>query len=230
VFVSKLVLNPRNRQARCDLTQPYEMHRTLMNSYPHARVESRCDLLFRVEPSKSGPPIVLVQTRDASDWSRLSPGYLLEAAETKPLTLGVAPGHRLRFRLRANPTKKIGTASKVERLAGKKDNGQRKALFREVDQVAWLLNKAEHDGFRIPGKWLQNEEGVQVPSFRVDVIPEGWVRCSKNGHTDGRFFAVRFDGLLEVTDPGAFLETVRAGIGSAKGLGFGLLSLARVGG
>ena len=39
--------------------------------------------------------------------------------------------------------------------------------------------------------------------------------------------AVRFDGLLEVTDPVKFLETLRAGIGSAKGFGFGLLSLAR---
>jgi CRISPR system Cascade subunit CasE len=49
----------------------------------------------------------------------------------------------------------------------------------------------------------------------------------KNGYTDERFFAVRYDGLLEVTDPVKFLETLRAGIGSAKGFGFGLLSLAR---
>jgi CRISPR system Cascade subunit CasE len=40
--------------------------------------------------------------------------------------------------------------------------------------------------------------------------------------------AVQFDGVLEVTDPAKFLETVRQGIGSAKGFGFGLLSLARV--
>jgi len=37
---------------------------------------------------------------------------------------------------------------------------------------------------------------------------------------------VRFDGTLEVTEPEIFLETVRQGIGSGKGLGFGLLSLA----
>ena len=49
---------------------------------------------------------------------------------------------------------------------------------------------------------------------------------TKNGHTDGRFFAMRFDGLLGVTDPVQFLEALRAGIGSAKGFGFGLLSLA----
>src|SRR5438105_1758870 len=64
MFLSKLALNLRNPKTRCDLARPYEMHRTLMNNYPHARVEHRCDLLFRVEPSRSGPPIVLVQTRD----------------------------------------------------------------------------------------------------------------------------------------------------------------------
>ena len=38
--------------------------------------------------------------------------------------------------------------------------------------------------------------------------------------------SVQFDGLLRVTDPDRLRETVRKGIGSGKGLGFGLLSLA----
>ena len=39
--------------------------------------------------------------------------------------------------------------------------------------------------------------------------------------------AVRFEGVLQVVDPVAFQQTLRCGIGSAKGFGFGLLSLAR---
>jgi CRISPR system Cascade subunit CasE len=66
-----------------------------------------------------------------------------------------------------------------------------------------------------------------VPNFRVDLIPEGWVRCGKEDHSGGRFLAVRFEGVLEVTDPDQLLQTVSEGIGSAKGFGFGLLSLAR---
>ena len=38
--------------------------------------------------------------------------------------------------------------------------------------------------------------------------------------------AVRYEGLLQVGDPERLLQAVRGGIGSAKGLGFGLLSLA----
>ena len=40
------------------------------------------------------------------------------------------------------------------------------------------------------------------------------------------FLAVRFDGLLTVADPDALYGTVRQGIGSGKGFGFGLFSLA----
>ena len=44
----------------------------------------------------------------------------------------------------------------------------------------------------------------------------------------GRFFAVRFEGVLEVTDPAAFCEPSPTASAPAKGFGFGLLSLAPV--
>ena len=54
------------------------------------------------------------------------------------------------------------------------------------------------------------------------------VSLHRNGATHKlRLLAVRFDGLLQVTDPDRLRETVRRGIGSGKGFGFGLLSLAR---
>ena len=40
-------------------------------------------------------------------------------------------------------------------------------------------------------------------------------------------FGVRFNGLLQVTDPEKLMQAVRNGIGPAKAFGFGLLSLAR---
>jgi CRISPR system Cascade subunit CasE len=41
--------------------------------------------------------------------------------------------------------------------------------------------------------------------------------------------SVLYEGALEVTEPEAFQRTLAAGIGSGKGFGFGLLSLARSG-
>jgi CRISPR system Cascade subunit CasE len=225
MFLSKLVLNTRDRQARRDLAAPYELHRTLWRAFPD-KYPGR--ILFRLDPNRQGlQPVVLVQSDFEPDWSRLPAGdYLTDSPEWKPFDPVFAPGQRLRFRLRANPTKKVGTPAKADRLAGKRDNGQRLALLREDEQVAWLLHKGEEHGFRIPSQWVDGRDGQQVANFRVEVIPEGWVRCGKEGHADGRFFAVRFEGVLEVTDPERFRSTVYTGIGPAKAFGFGLLSLA----
>jgi len=227
MYLSKLVLNIRDRQARRDLASPYELHRTLWRAFPE---NDPGRILFRVDSDqRGGAPIVLVQSDLAPDWGRLEERgarYLLGAPDFKEFAPTFATGQQLRFRLRANPTKKLGTSSKQDRLDGNKDNGQRVALLCDVDQVAWLVGKGDKGGFQVPGEWLEQDEGKKRPNFRVDVVPEGWVGTGKEGHTAGRFYAVRFDGVLQVTDPGKFLKTLADGVGSAKGFGFGLLSVA----
>jgi CRISPR system Cascade subunit CasE len=48
-------------------------------------------------------------------------------------------------------------------------------------------------------------------------------RSAQGGQTH---VPVLFEGVLRVNDPAKLIEAVRNGIGSAKGYGFGLLSLA----
>jgi CRISPR system Cascade subunit CasE len=226
MFLSRLVLNTLDRRARYDLARPYDLHRTLYRAFP-APDPGR--VLYRVDIDRiSGTTTVLVQSDSRPDWSYLSDGYLSLAAESKPFAFSVSAGQRMRFRLRANPTKRV--AAKNDRL-GAVMVGKRVGLTTEADQVRWLLRKADAGGFRVPGDWVkikdrETGESAELPNFRVNVIPEGRDRNGKPGHA-GAFLAVRFDGLLSVTDPDRFVQTVRDGVGSAKGFGFGLLSLAR---
>jgi CRISPR system Cascade subunit CasE len=228
MFLSKLVLNLRNPKARRDLGSAYELHRTLMSGYPYPRKQHRCDVMFRVESMRTGPPVVLVQTQAEPDWSQLPAEYLLRRADSKPLDLALRAGQRLRFRLRANPTKRV--AAKNARLGGEMV-GKRVGLTTEAEQVRWLLRRANAGGFKIPGEWVNArhpETGgpIQLPNFRVDVVPEGRDSNGKPGY-EGIFLAVRFEGVLVVNDPEMFRATVSAGIGSGKAFGFGLLSVAR---
>ncbi|MDI6450514.1 type I-E CRISPR-associated protein Cas6/Cse3/CasE [Anaerobaca lacustris] len=39
-------------------------------------------------------------------------------------------------------------------------------------------------------------------------------------------FGVRYEGILEVTESRTFFQTLCSGVGPAKGLGMGLLSIA----
>jgi CRISPR system Cascade subunit CasE len=215
MFLSKLALNLRSPQARHDLEDFYDLHRTLFRAFPDRLNGGPGRVLFRLDSDRAtGAPTLLVQSEKPPDWAALPRGYT-HAAEFKPSEIVVATGQRLAFRLRANPTYKTGTPSKAERLAGVgQRNGKRLGFLREEDQVVWLRRKGDAGGFRVES---------------VTVVPEGIVRGSKAAggvRLALSLLSVRFDGLLTVADPDRFLQAVREGVGPAKGLGFGLLSVA----
>jgi CRISPR system Cascade subunit CasE len=208
VFLSKLAPDLRHGHVRRDLANPYDLHRTLLRAFPAAAEGGPGRVLFRVELPRTGAPFILVQSDKEPKWAALHTGYCV-AGHPKPVgDVAFAPGQRLLFRLRANPAKRAGKSAIDPRWVGK-----RVGLQREDDQAGWLVRKAAEGGFV-----------VRRQDFRV--IPEPKVTGWKGGHAL-HFQAVRFEGVLQVTDPDRFLETVRNGIGPAKGFGFGLLSLAR---
>ena len=208
MYISRLILNPRHRRVQREIAQRYELHRTVMRAFPpqlgaHERV------LFRLETdARTGAVLLLVQSRGAPDWSWLSAPehrhYLLSIDEpnpwVKPFNPRLTAGQILRFRLQANPT--------VKR------NGKRCGLYREDEQFGWLQRKGEQSGFRVLEVRISQDEMVHGKLFRDD-----------EEHRLN-LLSVQFDGVLQVLDPQKLLEGVQQGIGSGKGLGFGLLSLA----
>lgn len=209
MYLSKLILNPRNAGVRQDVARPYELHRTLQRGVEHASSGSR--LLFRIEPERqSRQPVVLVQSAEAvPDWTPLlANGYLREAHGPKPFEPVLRLGQQLAFRLTANPTKKVAGKRIPLSHATRQHNG-------DWTYWDWLHRKAEQHGFEVLT--------AQDAPFRTASNRRKKPRYDK---ADIPHFGVRFDGVLEVTDPDRLLEAVRQGIGPAKAFGFGLLSLA----
>jgi CRISPR system Cascade subunit CasE len=204
MYLTRLALNPRCREVRQDLADSHELHCALLQAFPSAAADGPGRVLYRVEPPRGEPCfVVLVQSELAPDWSRLKvpADYLLGPPAVKPFDPVFTSGQRLCFRLRANPT--------VKR------DGKRRPLLDEREQRAWLDRKGAEGGFRV---------------VRAEVSPEG-AACGHKSVPGATLtlthHAVRFDGVLTVTDPGQLRRTVADGLGPAKGFGFGLLSLAR---
>ena len=219
MYLSRLILNPRARRVQRELANPYQMHKTLMRCFPADLDRAQDRVLFRVETDpRSNVPTVLLQSTLEPAWDWLTDdgarGYLLETGgpnpAVKPFDLRLAAGQTLAFRLRANPTVK----RRRERADGSL-RAVRDPIYHAEKQIAWLARKAEAGGFHIISVHTHNAPDVH-----------GWVRRENIKHKL-KLFAVQFDGLLQVDDPALVRETVRRGIGSGKGLGFGLLSLAR---
>jgi len=231
-------LNPdRPRPGRLWLRNLYRVHQRLCMAFPSAfrleddsnflkpfkpedfggkqvHVPRRRDagFLFRVDPQPGGRVVILVQSALEPNWNYAfqNADYLLAASpEVKTFTPSFKIEQHLRFRLSANPTRKVGTKSGPN---GKKQNGRRVPV--PPDRfVSWLDRKAGMAGFFVDPE-------------KVTVQP-GWIYESKEIHKVGnRLRSVRYDGILRVTDPVLFQETLARGIGPGKAFGFGLLSVA----
>lgn len=206
MYLSKLILNPRNRQASLDKANPYELHRSIMRAFPVFDHEAE-RVLFRLDGERLDQ--LLVQSTLEPDWMALQEHYLLSAPQIKTLTaLNLVSGQTLRFRLRANPSKRHPQSHK------------RIGLYLEQERVDWLQRKGKQHGFAITPEHL----ALRQTFWREFTMP------SKKDQKKHRatFNFVDFDGLLIVTDPVILNMAVRQGIGPAKGLGCGLLSLARI--
>ena len=230
MYLTRVFLNPVSRAVRVDLADAAGLHRTLMRTFPDdsgptARKEHR--VLHRVdEDSRRGRLVLLVQSATRPDFTRLPDGYSLDLRDDFDLAASgasenpavrevgeererIAAGQRFAFRLRANTTKKI---PKIDETTGARTkNGTRVPVRGDEERLRWLHRHAEKGGF-----------GVE--EVRVLEIPAR----SHRAHRGLTFAGAMFEGILAVTNPGAFREALAEGIGPGKAFGFGLLSIARV--
>jgi CRISPR system Cascade subunit CasE len=221
MYISRLILNPRSRQVRNELADPYELHRTVCKAFPNANYKENepSGILFRVDVHpRTYVPTLLVQSLQPPNWEFLTAekkDYLLDEhalpldvdnPSFKELHLKLHEGQILAFRLRANPTVKKDREGKKQ--------GRRVGLNHEEDQHKWISRKLESAGAELVSVNIVNEQFRHGKLFK-----ENTLRLS--------FLSVQFDGVLQVKDKDKLTSSIFTGFGSAKGLGFGLLSLAR---
>lgn len=203
MHLTKLTLDPRSAQARRDLGDAYDMHRTLARAFVADENSVPVRFLWRLEAGSNAwaTPVVLVQSAAEADWSALQalPNYLQRPVESKRLRLEewVEGGGFYRFRLQANPT--------VTR------QGKRYGLVGEDEQLAWLSRQGERHGFAV----------------EAALVTASDVLASRKGDSRISVQRVCFEGRLQVRELASFGRALAQGVGPAKAFGCGLLSVAR---
>jgi CRISPR system Cascade subunit CasE len=195
----------------------------------HVRRSGSSGFLFRVDPRFGGSAVIVVLSALEPDWGYAfhNAGYLLAGApQIRPMQVTASPGEHFRFRLLANTTTR-SPMSRQQRLA-EKATGQK--IKRPRHQLTWQPGE---DPAAVCKRWLEQRSsrlGFQL--HRLEVAHLGYVYIHKGGQDQKgqRLRSVRYEGVLEVTDADIFGETLACGIGPAKAFGFGLLSIAPLGG
>jgi len=219
-----------------DMLKPFDPEQ-FAAGHVHVQRDGRAGFLFRIDPQPGGRVGILVLSALKPDWDYafgLKPGlfdprtgrpignagHLLAAppAEPRPVQLTIEVGCRFRFGLAANPVFRVRAAS-VDRRGNSFDEkwvGKRIPVPSNDESLRnWLERRAARAGFALK---------------EVSLIQGGYVYANKTreaaaGH---RLRSVRYEGVLEVTEPDKFRAVFAAGIGPAKAFGFGLLSIKPV--
>jgi CRISPR system Cascade subunit CasE len=218
LLLSQLSLNLNHREVRRDLGNAYDLHRTLSRAFvdgPEAVVKP---FLWRLESGRPlEPPRILVQSGAEPIWDQLPEGYVMSLADRawRPEAVFLA-GRAVKLRVLANPTVcRVPTPTKDNPVPEGPARGQRKrlGLWREDEQLEWLLRQAQRLGL----------SEVQAAVSRS----ERW-RC-RRGKSPLTVAVAQFDGQAVIADPDALAAGVRSGIGHARMLGLGLVSVAPLG-
>jgi CRISPR system Cascade subunit CasE len=246
MFLSLIKVNVDIEPGRLWLRNIYRVHQRLCMAFP-SDAQKKCDpeflkpfnpqgfqhvhgtrtdqqaFLFRIDPQPGCSPIIVVQSAMKPDWDYAfqNAGYLLAY---EPVVTPFDPvftlGQLLKFRLLANPTR---------RLSQKSTGSDGRPVLREwvgkrvpvpaVQLKPWLERHAEKGGFTIE-KMQITRHGYQY--FANNAAETG----DQDPEQKARLLSVRFEGMLKVSNAKSFTDTIIKGIGPAKGFGFGLLSVA----
>lgn len=215
LHLARLTLNPLNRQVIRDLADPYDMHRTLMRA-----AEREPDLLtpFLWREEYSGPtepPIVLIQSEQPLNWNALSDGFVhqIEQRTWYPETI-LKEGQQVRFRVVANPTvNRVPPSKSGEDPENLPARGRRKRLGLrcEADQLAWMQRQADRLG---------------LVQFSAAVSRSRQIRSHRKANHCITICTAQFDGNATIAEPTALISGMRKGIGHARMLGLGLVTIA----
>jgi CRISPR system Cascade subunit CasE len=130
-------------------------------------------------------------------------------------------GQRWVFRLLANPVRSVRTDDEGSAGRERLDRGRRVPLVKEPDQREWLASRSGGLGFAL----LPGASGGQ--NLRVTRSQRN--RFERRSGSESRpvtLQSAQYDGMLEISDVDAMRRTLVAGVGSAKGYGCGLMTLA----
>lgn len=200
----------------------YAVHKLLWQLFPE-EPEAKRDFIFRQEWQKGWPVFYMISNREPVPVN----GTL--SVETKPYAPALTSGQRLGFTLRANPV-----------VTRKKENGKR--VRHDVVMDAKFQKRTQSDtGNSVPPSELIEMTGIKWLNERSSNLGFEIERqaTSVDGYLQHRFFkkgnkfpirysTIDYNGILNVSDPTRFLETLYEGIGHAKAFGCGLVLVRRI--
>lgn len=203
-WLTRIVLDPRNRAAGRDLGDADALHKRVMSLVPNdlgEQARAKAGVLYRYDETGTAGPHLLIQTGLPISPALLPDRYgTLAVRDLTPLLQVLRADMAVRYRIVGNTAKRLGRTSerpgKLVALRGP-----------EADQ--WWHTRAEASGLILR---------TLISTALSDIRGKGPGRV--------QHAVTRFDGIAVIKDPDLVRQAVLSGVGRGKAHGCGLLSLA----
>ncbi|WP_297819913.1 type I-E CRISPR-associated protein Cas6/Cse3/CasE [uncultured Lactobacillus sp.] len=211
MYLSRVEIDTNNRQKISALQHLGAYHNWVEQSFPEEiKEQKRLRHLWRID-ALNGKLYLLVLSEEKPDLEKLEAYGVKKSAMTKDYDAflnKLQEGQVLRFRLTANPTRKISRP-------GHKQG--RVVPHVTIDkQKEWFLQKATKNGFEV----------VSDPSgLNFNIVDRDWKLLRHKGNQNARLSCVTYEGILKISDLKAFKNALVNGIGREKAYGMGLLTV-----
>lgn len=230
MYFSRITFNPQvsaTQLAQTICADTYKEHQALWRLFD-ANPDAKRDFLYRQTQQQGRVKYYVVSEREPVDSSGV---WLVDACQTYDPKL--TKGQELFFSVRVNPV--VTVSIKVDEKQSRKERHDvvmrekkridyknlpkdSRPLEQEIVQqtcIPWLVQRAETLGFSVQANTLLVDGYQQYESYAKGKKPIS-------------YSTVDFQGVLTVTDPERFKQTLFQGIGKAKAFGCGLLLIKRI--
>ena len=220
MYLTRLLLNQRSQTVRRLLRDSHYQHilvMSLFDSIEDSSPRQALGVLHRLEETNNNCQL-LVQSKVEPSSTRLPSGCLMPTSDAftvrslDPLFEQLQPGKRFRFRLRANPTRKINADPEGSRKT-------RVPLASDEQRAAWVQRKLAEAGLE-----LLEQDGIPWLFQQPAGVAHGRRRKDAQVTHEGQLF----EGVATVRNESLTREHLALGLGPGKAYGFGLLSLAPI--
>ncbi|WP_433580623.1 type I-E CRISPR-associated protein Cas6/Cse3/CasE [Nocardia brasiliensis] len=231
-YLSRIWINPLRVGGRRLITSPQAAHAAVLGGISAQPLNER--VLWRLEHETPHRGVLLVLSRSRPSWDHIIEQAGWTGAEVQqaavrsylPLLDRVADGVLFRFKVRASPTyasrqpSELSTAQQ-RRLDGPRPRGVRLPHLTEEGQRTWFLDRATPKwGFAIESDY----SGAQL--FTITERQRVSFRKRRDAGHRVTLHTATYEGVLRIVDAEKARHCFLQGVGTARGYGCGLVSIA----
>lgn len=207
MYISRVEIDTMNLEKIKDLTHVGAYHSWVEDSFPEEKKQKiRTRKLWRIDKINDRKYLLVISENkpETEFLEKYGVKNSTSIKEYDSFLESIKSGEKMFFRIALNPV--------ISKSCGLDKRGEIKPCLDPREQIEYLMNRSEKNGF-----------SLKTDEFTLS--ERGTVVLKKTGKANIKFVKAVFEGYLTIKDPEVFRELLYKGMGKHKAYGFGMMTV-----